>query len=242
MQVLLLSDLHANLPALERVLAGAQKDYVIDACILLGDLIDYGLRSNEVVERISALPWPVLVNIRGNHEQAILTGDDFRFSSERGRRCAQYTKSTLSEQTLWYLQNEMAAAGQQAFELDGKQCLAVHGSLPDPFWKSIAPGQQLDDYRAYDYVFSGHSHRPHCFEVFFSAEDPIRRGQKKTVFLNPGSVGQPRNLNPCAQFAVLDTVTGAVQMQAVPYEIEKAQADYHGQVDDFYRSRLEYGV
>ena len=66
--------------------------------------------------------------------------------------------------------------------------------------------------------------------------------KKKTVFINPGSVGQPRNLNPMAQYCILNTGTGQVDMRKVPYDIGKEQASYHGQVDDFYRERLESGV
>ena len=241
MEVLVLSDLHGNFPALKAVMERVSR-YAIERVILLGDLIDYGQHSNEVVDLIQKMPYPVVANIRGNHEQAILSEDYTHFSSERGRLCAQYTRKTLSENTRAYLQSEMDAAGMREFELDGKSCLAVHGSLEDVFWKSITPETNVTDYRIYDYVFSGHSHRPHCFEVFFEVDNPTHRNQKKTTFINPGSVGQPRNLNPCAQFAVLDTGTGTIHMEAILYDIKKAQDAYHGQVDDFYRRRLKYGI
>ncbi len=94
----------------------------------------------------------------------------------------------------------------------------------------------------YDYVFSGHSHMPHFIEIFYEADAPHRRNRKKTIFINPGSVGQPRNLNPMAQCVVLDTETEKVVYEKIPYDIEKEQASYHGQVDDFYKGRLEVGV
>lgn len=136
----------------------------------------------------------------------------------------------------------MERNGRKEFRCDGKYCLAVHGSLEDCLWKSILPEQKLDIYSSYDYVFSGHSHRPHYFERFFPAEDSRRRNQKKTIFVNPGSVGQPRNLNPMAQAAVLDTEREEVVFLKAVYDIAKEQQAFDGQVDSFYSERLEYGV
>lgn len=241
MKVAILSDIHGNLAAMETV-AGYLQAHPVSGLLLLGDLIDYGMHSNEVVELIRALPYPVLCNLRGNHEQAILTEEYARFSSERGRDCAKYTRSVLSEGTWAYLRQEMSGGGMREFTLEGKPCLAVHGSLADVYWKSISPGQDLSAYKGYDYVFSGHSHLPHFFEVFHPVEDPANRNKKKTVFLNPGSVGQPRNLNPMAQFALLDTESGEVHMVRLPYDIAGEQKAYTGQVDEFYKVRLERGL
>lgn len=242
MKLLLVSDIHGNKEALKAVLAHMDTIYRIDSCALLGDVIDYGMHSNEVVGMLRGVKYPLTCNIRGNHEQAVITQDYGRFSSERGRRCAQYTCSVLSPGTWDYIRHVMAGSGMTEFALDGKRCLAVHGSLSDPYWKSIFPGQGLEEYRDYDYVFSGHSHLPHYFETFYETDAPFRRNKKKTVFINPGSVGQPRNLDPLAQCALLDTVTGSVTFIKVPYDIRKEQEAYTGQVDDFYRKRLEAGV
>lgn len=242
MKLLILSDIHGNRTALQAVLAYIGDVYQIDGCALLGDLIDYGMYSNEVVEIVKNMFYLPVCNILGNHEQAVLTQNYDRFSSERGRRCAQYTRSILNGMTWEYIRNTMADSGRVEFMLGEKKCLAVHGSLADIYWKSITPGQDLSDYRVYDYVFSGHSHLPHFIEAFYETNDPKKRNKKKTVFINPGSVGQPRNLNPMAQCAILDTVTEKVMFEKVPYDIEKEQEAYKGQVDDFYRKRLEEGV
>ena len=100
----------------------------------------------------------------------------------------------------------------------------------------------MDSYSSYDYVFSGHSHRPHFFERFYPAQDARRRNLKKTIFINPGSVGQPRNLNPMAQAAVLDMDTENVVFLRATYDIAKEQQAFDGQVDSFNSERLEYGV
>lgn len=242
MKLLILSDVHGNQEALKSVLGEVEKQKNVEVCILLGDVIDYGMHSNEVVQILRGMPYPVLCNIRGNHEQAVLTDDYTRFSSERGRLCAQYTKSIISPETWDYIRHTMLNDGMAEFIVEGKRCLAVHGSLEDIYWKSINANQDLSTYQKYDYVFSGHSHLPHFFEVFYKIDDPIYRNRKKTTFINPGSVGQPRNLNPMAQFAILDTDTGELFMRKVPYDIRKEQTAFTGQVDYFYKERLERGI
>ena len=87
-----------------------------------------------------------------------------------------------------------------------------------------------------------HSHLPHFFEVFYEADRPAYRNKKKTIFINPGSVGQPRNHNSNAQFALLDTETEEIQLLKTSYDIKKEQSAYTGKVDDFYKVRLEKGI
>ena len=99
MNLLVLSDIHGNQEALRAVLTYMGRAYQIDGCVLLGDLIDYGMHSNEVVQLLRNVQYPILCNILGNHEQAILTQDYDRFSSERGRQCARYTRSILNDHT-----------------------------------------------------------------------------------------------------------------------------------------------
>lgn len=245
MNILLLSDLHANRAALAAAIKKLHAIHTarpIAACLLLGDLIDYGLHSNEVIEMVKALPFPVLCSLRGNHEDAILRDTYERFSSDRGRESARYTRSILNDASLAYLMDEMEDAGKKEFEINGKKCLAVHGSLADEYWGTIRPEDDLSAYSGYDYVFSGHSHLPHYFERYYPCDDAAHRNKKKTIFINPGSVGQPRNLNPAAQFALFDTETERVVFEKVNYDVEREQSAFDGRVDDFYRERLKWGI
>ena len=242
--VAILSDIHGNLTALEQVMADMRR-YEIDAVILLGDLVDYGMQSNEVIAAIrdrERFPYAVLCNLRGNHEQAVLEGDYTRFSSQRGVDSAKHTAAQLSDETKQYLERELTREGMLEFGLDGRRCLAVHGSLEDPYWKAVAPDNVRCDYSAYDIVFSGHSHYAHAFTKFYEADDPDRRGKHAVLFINPGSVGQPRNHNPNAQYALLDPETLAVTLRAVPYDVAAAMATFDGSKDAFYKERLQYGV
>ena len=105
----ILSDIHGNLFALEEVINDF-KD--IDYIILLGDLIDYGMQSNEVVEFIcDNLTEKIICNLWGNHEKAILTEDYDHFSSKRGVESAKYIGSQLSDFTKSYLDNECTHEG-----------------------------------------------------------------------------------------------------------------------------------
>ena len=120
--------------------------------------------------------------------------------------------------------------------------MAIHGSLNDYFWKSIFPDDLNGDYSDYDIVLSGHSHYSHVFQKFYEADNPEMRNKKSVLFINPGSVGQPRNHNPNAQYAILDTESMGVELKSVKYPKDKAMDLYDGSIDDFYRKRLEKGI
>ncbi len=242
MKILLLSDIHGNLAALQSVMDKIDKNYKIDACILLGDIIDYGMHSNEVIKLIKNFSFPILCNLWGNHENAIINGRYEKFSSERGKQCAQYTRSILSQESWKYLMECMVRYGKKEFECYGKKCLAVHASLLDEFWGKMEPEKEIDEYVNFDYVFSGHTHIPFFLEKYVRGDDLRKRNKKKVIFINPGSVGQPRNLNPMAQFAILDIKTEKIIFEKVLYDIQYEQKTYNGQVDDFYKNRLEIGV
>lgn len=242
MKVLVMSDVHGNREAFKAVLNRAAEYADIKACILLGDLIDYGMHSNEIIQMVRAMPYPIICNIRGNHEDAVIRSDFSRFSSERGQNSARYTQSILNQDSWNYINNDMVQHGRMEFVCAGKQCLAVHGGLEDEYWKSLDTEGDLSAYSGYDYVFTGHSHLPHFVEKYFRWDDAAHRNKKKVIFINPGSVGQPRNHNNQAQFVILDMELETISFEKVNYDIESEQASYHGQVDSFYRDRLKLGV
>lgn len=238
----ILSDIHGNLFALNEV-CNDINNQKIDSIILLGDLIDYGMQSNEVIDFFKEnFSSKIICNIWGNHEKAILTKDFNHFSSSRGVESAKFTDSILTDDSKDYLNNELINDGRFEFELDGKKVLAIHGSLNDYYWKAIFPDNLNGDYIEYDIVLSGHSHYPHVFQKFYEFENPDFRNKKSVLFINPGSVGQPRNHNPNAQYAVFDDETMAVELKSVKYPIKKAMELFDGSIDDFYRKRLANGI
>ncbi len=238
----ILSDIHGNLFALTEVIKDLNNQD-IDSIILLGDLIDYGMQSNEVVEYIKDnLSIKIICNIWGNHEKAILTKDFNHFSSQRGIDSAKFTESQLNAVSKDYLNDELIHEGKYEFDLDGRKVLAIHGSLADFYWKAIFPDKLNGDYSNFDIVLSGHSHYPHVFQHFYEVDNPDMRNKKSVLFINPGSVGQPRNHNPNAQYAILETDSMGVELRYIKYPKDRAMALYNGSVDDFYRLRLENGI
>lgn len=238
---LIMSDIHGNLSALQRVLADGRPEER-EGILILGDMIDYGPQSNEVVEELEKIDKSlIVVNLWGNHEYAFFNRDYTHFSSKRGVESAMYTASVLNEDNACYLEG-MDRSGIRDFFLEGKRCLAVHGSLNDCFWKSITPGELNGEYGIYDFVFSGHSHVSHAFTWFYHTDCEKYRNRKAVHFINPGSVGQPRNHNPNAQYAVFDIATGAVELKSVPYDIKHVQSMLSGKGNEFYSRRLETGI
>lgn len=240
----ILSDIHANYTALSAVLDNLDATGGYDAVAVLGDLINYGPRPNEVVERIRALEDRIIINLWGNHELS-LTGECMdRFATERGRRVPEYTRRLLTGDNMDYISTRMNRCGRQTLTIDGRRFLFVHGTLDDCFWGKMTLDELAKpDYGQFDYVLAGHSHVPMYLEHFLPADNPAYRNKRRTVFINPGSVGQPRNHNPLAQYGLLDTLTGEYAHKCVSYDIEAEQRLYDTKsIDIFYKQRLKNGI
>ncbi len=243
MQLLLLSDIHGNVSALKSVLMDVKKRFSPDYAVILGDNIDYGMRSNQILDIISKLETPIIANLWGNHEYAIIREDYEHFSSKRGIESAKYTRRHLSEESKKYLNSFNGQSGFFSFIIENKNYLAIHGSLDSPFWGNISPDSNLSniDYSKYDYVISGHNHKSHYFPIFYKNDDSEYRNKKVTYFINPGSVGQPRNHICKAQYAVFDTDSG-ISFNTVDYDIKYEQSLFNEEIDSFYSLRLSKGI
>lgn len=243
---LVLSDIHGNVSAFDAVMADCQREDFAGV-VILGDCIDYGMRSNDIIKELVELElayWNkrVLVNIWGNHEKLIIDKDFGRLSTDRGRAMARYTARQLSRESIDYIQFFMNQEGIQEFEINGLRALAVHGSFNDHYWESISQDNVRGQYEGFDIVLSGHSHHSHCFTKFYPIDAPYLRNKKAVVFINPGSVGQPRNQNPYAQYAVLSLPSKRVELRAVKYDVKYEQSLFPNEIDEFYKIRLTYGV
>ncbi len=243
---LILSDIHGNVSAFNAVFSDCQNEDV-KGVIILGDCVDYGMRSNEIIHKLISLErneWKnrIIVNIWGNHEKLVVDKDLERLSSDRGRAIAQYTAKRLSWDSVDYINTAMNKEGIQSFDLCGLHCLAVHGSIEDKFWKSIEPENLKGDYSTYDIVLSGHSHYSHFFTHFYEADRPEYRNKKAVIFINPGSIGQPRNHNPFAQYVVMSLPSKRVEYRTVEYDVAYEQSLFPDEIDEFYKSRLTKGV
>lgn len=246
-KLVILSDIHGNLSALQAVIQDFQSKYSPEAIVLLGDLIDYGMRSNEVIELIQNLEkkYPIFCNIQGNHEATAMSPENHlnKFSSERGKTSILYTIKHLSRESFSYIKNCMENEGKKVLELNDNKILCVHGDLTSPFWGKMSYEEMLcPEYSVFDYVFSGHSHIPHLTDIFYEINNPSTRNKKKTTFINPGSVGQPRNHNPFVQYVYLDLFTETIHYNAVSYDIDTEQKFFTQEIDLFYKNRIRLGI
>jgi predicted phosphodiesterase len=243
MRLVILSDIHANVTALQAVINDIKNIDGVDAYVCLGDLVNYGPRPNEVIEMMKELDKPLMVNLWGNHEYSIFGGSLDRFATDRGRAVLQYTNTILTPESHSYLDKEMEHSGCQKCQIDDKSFLFMHGNLDDPYWGKFGIDKMNDErFAEFDYVISGHSHVPHYVEHFFASDNVEYRNKKRTIFINPGSVGQPRNHNPYAQYGILDLTTGNYEHRSVWYDVVKEQELFSESVDVFYKTRLTLGI
>lgn len=246
MKLIIVADIHGNIIALESVLKDAVTHYGSSlSYVHMGDAINYGMRPNETIKQVRKLDdaGQLIVNIAGNHEQAALGKEADRFSTTRGKQALEYTKSTLTPESLDFITHSMRHGPQEKL-IDERPFLFVHGTLSDLFWGAMGPDDLENEmYKKYDFVISGHTHLPFYHEAFFTDDSSqARRGKKRVVFINAGSVGQPRNHNPHAQYVMLDTATETTHFNRVAYDIEKVMEQYDENMHPFYKERLQLGV
>jgi diadenosine tetraphosphatase ApaH/serine/threonine PP2A family protein phosphatase len=222
MRTLIISDIHANLTALEAVLKDAGP---FDAAWCLGDLVGYGPDPNECVERIAQLP--NLQCILGNHDAAavgIIEVDSF---NPEARKSVLWTQERLTPVNAEYLNNL-----PERVNLD--QITLVHGSPYKPIWEYLLDTRSATfsfEYFETSYCFVGHTHLP---VMYYLPDDrlvaqlvvPERESQMTLApraILNPGSVGQPRDRDPRAAYAILDLTDYTWSWHRVAYDIPDVQ-------------------
>ncbi|HZJ55413.1 MAG TPA: metallophosphoesterase family protein [Myxococcaceae bacterium] len=226
MRLALLTDLHANLEALEAVLEHAHRQGA-EQFAFLGDLVGYGADPGPVVDRVEAAVATGALAIKGNHDEAATRGPPPSMVPDAAR-AVTWTREHLTREQLAFL------AGLPLTVERGER-LFVHGSAVDPaHWIYVlsAPdaGRSLRAVRARE-VFSGHTHTPALYHLAadgaIGAFKPVPGTRiKLTAFhrwlVIPGSVGQPRDGNPAACYAMLDDVADILVYHRVPYDAERA--------------------
>lgn len=222
MRVLVISDIHANITALKAVLDAALP---YDTVWCLGDLVGYGPDPNECIELVRSLP--DLLCLIGNHDQAALDMIPLsRFNRDAGE-VAAWTQQVLTEENKDYIRSLASKISLDQFTL-------AHGSPNQPVWEYILDTHSADrSFVAFntDYCLVGHSHLPLIFyrppESNFTAKKYIEWNQAMDLLpkmiLNPGSVGQPRDRDPRASFALLDIETNTWEMKRAEYDIDQVQ-------------------
>jgi predicted phosphodiesterase len=227
MRILVLSDIHANLAALEAVLNDAQS-FDHEAVWCLGDIVGYGPEPDECIARIRQLKPCAVV---GNHDWAVLGKMDAEDFNREARQGVLWTREKLNAESLAWLSdlpNDPIVEGD--FTL-------THGSPRDPVWEYIlypSVARANLEYFSTPFCLVGHTHLPTIFITGADAHTVnlirVRPGQavplhkEKRIILNPGSVGQPRDSDPRAAYAILDTERATWLPRRVAYPIEVTQA------------------
>ena len=224
MRIAVLSDIHANLPALEAVVADLP---TVDEVWVLGDTVGYGPQPNEVIVTLQEMGARAVM---GNHDGAAIGTVDPAYFNPDARAAIEWTTATIDENTRAYI------ASLPEVRRDGA-LTAVHGSPRDPIWEYITgPSIAAANLEAFDtrLCLFGHTHLPIAYQeedgnvvsTLGIPGDSTRIGGNRAL-LNPGSVGQPRDGLRDAAYAILEldgsAEDDAFAFRRVPYDIDRTQ-------------------
>lgn len=222
MRILVISDIHANLTALEAVIEDAG-DFESAWC--LGDLVGYGPDPNECIALVKELP--DLTCLVGNHDHAALGLIPLSRFNHDAQAAVAWTKENLSPSNKAYLESLPASVTKDPFTL-------AHGSPREPIWEYVLDAHVADrSFESFetDFCLVGHSHLPLAFQRSNSSKyaSPmlVKEGEilslEPRMILNPGSVGQPRDLDPRASYGIIDTDELRWESHRVSYDVTDVQ-------------------
>lgn len=228
MRYFILSDIHGNLEALDAVIAHADGQGY-DAVLVLGDLVGYGADPNGVIERVQALNPAGM--IRGNHDKVAAGMETAESFNAAARRAVSWTSAALTQQNRAFL--AALPEGPLLVDDDVEIC---HGAPSDEdhyLFETVDAARALRESER-PVCFFGHTH----VQVVYQLSDDnslemssfdVSSGRRLTLqpynkyLVNPGSVGQPRDGDPRAGYALLDTETRELMLFRLIYAVEAAQ-------------------
>lgn len=219
----LLADIHANLPALEMVLAFC-KEHQVHQGLVLGDVVGYGPQPSACIQRIQDAGFDV---IKGNHDHALATGNFTKGFSPAARWALEWNLERVSQADRDWL-------GDLPPVLQGDDWLALHGAPVDPtffnayvYLMTYQANLDVLQERNIRLCFHGHTHLPGAYgrvqpglDKEFNTEKTLSLSKLKQVLICPGSVGQPRNQQSGAQFAIYDREEGTISFHCLTYDSE----------------------
>jgi len=215
-KVAFLSDVHANLEALQAVLEklGDMSIYC------LGDVVGYGASPNEVIALLRSRG---VTSVLGNHDYAVITGSTSDFNA-RAAISAKWTMKVISAQSKEYLKS---LPQELSLAVEGSRMYLTHGSPLDHLWEYVDPGTHSELFDFYlkrlsaRLIALGHTHVPYVW-----------KGEDGTV-MNPGSVGQPRDGDSRSSYAIATFENGEVEV-----EEERMRYDIRGAAEKIRRAGL----
>lgn len=220
MHLAVLSDIHANLAALDAVRDDLPD---VEELWVLGDIVGYGPQPNEVIARLQEMG---ARSVMGNHDGAAIGDVDIGWFNPDAAKAIRWTAEVVDPNARAYL------AALPEVRREG-ELTAVHGSPRDPTWEYITDtavaGANLASFDT-RLCLHGHTHVP----IIFRADDGQVRAVPATpgapisvdagrLLANPGSVGQPRDGNPAASYMVIDTEAQTVEFRRVSYDVAATQ-------------------
>jgi diadenosine tetraphosphatase ApaH/serine/threonine PP2A family protein phosphatase len=241
-RALIIADVHSNLEALEAVLRHAETQGGYDEIWCAGDIVGYGADPGAVIAMLDAAP---LLAVAGNHDYAAagLMGVE-EFNPVAAEAALWQSRHLGDEERVWLARLPLTQT-REPFTI-------VHGSLREPEWEYLLDEEAASGHFALQttpYSVVGHSHQQFAAEE--SAAGPVFRpqhagstrklGETRAIF-NPGSVGQPRDGDPRAGYALYDEDAGSITWQRVPYDIKAAQVKIRAAgLDSWLAERLAMG-
>jgi predicted phosphodiesterase len=227
MRYLILSDIHANREALQAVLSHVKRKRW-DKLVFLGDLVGYGADPNHAIDMVRGVNRP-FVGIRGNHDKVCSGIENGELFNRIALEAAMWTRAKLTRSNLAWLR----ALPQGPMLVDDAFAIS-HGTPIDEDAYIFGEIEALNVFRRteYDVCFFGHSHFPVVFALSSEAITTILTVAPSFRFklrpgirylINPGSIGQPRDGNPLAAFAIYDTKSSTVTIHRIRYKVAATQ-------------------
>lgn len=225
MKVAILGDIHSNLAAFEAVLKDIKSRGSLERIWCLGDVVGYGPDPHECIALLCEYEH---VCVAGNHDWAAIGKIDTSDFNPVAARACHWTSQQLTSGDQDYLQNLPLTICQDDFTL-------VHGSPREPIWEYLFPlsmdaAQDNFSHFQTDFCLVGHSHVPLVFESIsnvalyrtFQDGTSLQLAENRMI-INPGGVGQPRDGDPRASYAIYDSEARAIYHYRVEYDILATQ-------------------
>lgn len=234
------ADIHSNQEALEAVLEDMQAQRV-SHMVCLGDIVGYNANPAECLELVRALECPV---VKGNHDEEASEDRDIEHFSELAYVSMKHTRESLSDEQKRYLRSLPMQRAVSDFTI-------VHSSLDGPArWIYVFSAQEAEQsfiYQRTQLCFFGHTHVPNAFILDDSVQECFYRKLTlqpgKKYYVNCGSVGQPRDGDWRASYAIYDPAQSQIELRRVPYNLAKAQEKIiHAGLPDRLAERLANAV
>jgi predicted phosphodiesterase len=223
MRYAVIADIHGNLDALTEVIADIERKGGVDEVWSLGDIVGYGPEPHQCLELLRRCPH---VGVAGNHDRAAVGKLDIAYFNPDAAIACQWTARQLAWDDKKYLEN-------LPLTLKKGEITLVHGSLAEPLLEYIVTvSVAARSFAVLDTPFClvGHSHVPAAFReeegsvqpVPFSPGIGMVLGENRMI-INPGGVGQPRDGDPRAAYAILDSESRIIRLYRIPYDFSATQ-------------------